>query len=96
MAEQDKDAELRDMGEAVQIIARTVVEELRELAPSSAHWARARALTEAREWVEYVMGVAPLHDAMMGTAEGQRMVEAIADRWASWIESGVFPEGVER
>lgn len=93
MAGQDKDAELQEMGEAVQVIARTVVEEVRELIPSPSQWAQARALREAREWVEFTQGMLPW-DAMRSGAMGQQQIEAIADRWATFIETGRFPEGV--
>lgn len=93
--EQDVARELAEMGEAVQVIARTAVEELRELAPSPQQWARAQALREAREWTEFVQGVQPWDELRDGVG-GQRQIEAMAPRWATFIETGVFPEGVEQ
>jgi hypothetical protein len=86
-SQQRQDAELQEMAEATQALARAVVEEVRELAPSPAQWARAHALTEAREWAEFVQGVMPW-DELRDGARGQQQIEALALRWAKLIETG--------
>jgi hypothetical protein len=87
-----QDIELQEMAEATQQLARAVVEEVRELIPSPSQWARARALHEAREWAEFTQGVQPW-DELRDGIRGQQQIEAMAPRWATFIEAGEFPEG---
>ncbi len=76
----EPDDELREMAEATQVLARTVVEELRELLPTPAQWARARALTEAREmWTR----------ALPDDETAAQQIELLALRWSRFIETGV-------
>lgn len=96
----EKDQELEQMLGDVAQVSRVVLAELGEsgIVPSPAMWARAKALTEACEWVSSVacgaMGFDP-HYMQIAPAEAQRMTERLATRWATWLETGAMPEGEE-
>lgn len=92
----ERDADSAELLQFAAQMTRAIVDEVREggLLPS-VQWSRAQALREAREWVECLDGVL-FGSERLGGAEAQQIIEVLADRWAAWIESGVFPEGVER
>ncbi len=75
--------ELSEMALAAQVLARAVVEEVRELAPSPAQWARARALVEVREWVSTLV-----KGGMLDYREADMEIERLTMAWATLIESG--------
>lgn len=87
------DAEMVRIVEDVKTVGGAVVELVRDggLWPSAAQWARARALTEAREWVDSI--TAGVLDEPEGptSVEAQHKIEQLAERWAAWIESGELP-----
>jgi len=72
--------ELQEMAEATQVLARTVVEEVRGAVPSPSQWARAQALREARAWC------AELNKVRANVSATD--IEAYALRWATFIETG--------
>jgi TPP-dependent trihydroxycyclohexane-1,2-dione (THcHDO) dehydratase len=85
----EPDDELREIAEAVQVIARTALDELSEsrLIPSAAQWARAQALPQAREWIVQAIALTgPIADTQI--AELQLMIEGVTKRWAELILTG--------
>lgn len=85
-SEQGKADELREMGEAVQVVASAVVEEVRYMVPSPSQWARAQALREAREWIEWVVSADEAEKITAFDAEGA--INTLTLKWALLIETG--------
>ena len=86
-SEQNKADELREMGEAVQVIAQTVVDEVRGIVPSPSQWARAQALREAREWIEWVVGAGEA-DEPIDAFDAEGAIHTLTLKWARLIETG--------
>lgn len=59
-----------------------------EVPMSVAQWARARALTEALDWVQFVTAGALDEEGGPSSFEAEAAVEALALRWARLIETG--------
>lgn len=91
---QDEDVERDQIVSDIKVftaeLIRTAAVELHQasLWPTSGEWARAQALHEAREWVQFADGTAP----GASISELQLMIEGVAQRWSTFIEHGVLPE----
>lgn len=101
ITQEEADAEMARIVDDVKAVGGAIVELARDgaLWASPAQWARARALSDANDWVTSVVcggiGFDP-HHMQISPAEAQRTMERLAERWAAWIESGEMPESVER
>lgn len=86
----DREREVAELIDEVSQVVRAAVDQIRDgsIAPSPAQWARAQALREARAWVEFVVSASADEGQEVGGAEAQRVVEAVALRWAGLIETG--------
>ena len=91
--EQEHADDVAELAEGAQIIIRAAAAELHDahLWPSPAQWARRNALTDALDWVEFVAAGTIDEPGGPSSVDTQLLVEAIAERWAAWIESGEMP-----